>query len=881
MQTINLAGSYKLRAEFLDVGPERFQEVLNHAEKDEPFGILRTSEHRKRHPNSFPYPWGKIEAKVPCDVIEALIENGLMEEPLTGMNATDKAWLCDLSWWFIRDFTVTEEFLRQDEVYLFMEMLDYKVDIILNGIPAGHHENTFRPFEKEIKRYLRAGKNQLVIRLTSGTEDYMIQDALSYYVCTDDGTKNQRAYLRKPQFTYGWDWCQSIPTCGIGGRVELQGRSGARISSFRADTLSAGEQEAELELCFTIDKTDMASAEDGVLSWHIYDENQQEAAKGEKELYLAGGLNFYDEKIRIAEPELWWPNGYGKACLYTVKASVSCRGIVNEMEPVRIGIRTIELRQDKIDENQRRFDIVVNGVRIFCKGGNWVPPDSVYLRVTDEKYCQLIDEAQNMHFTMLRVWGGGLYAPDIFYEHCSEKGILVMQDFMYACAYYPDQLDWFMHEATLEAEYQTERLAHYPCLAVFTGNNEIAESWTDWWCGMLHSDYDQGRQIYNYMQPRVVRMNCPTVPYMPSCPYFGSFTKDVAEGKVNGMSDISRWGKRANSPLCGDVHGWNYFLNDPQTKYTPETVFETFDKFPARFCSEYGFYGPLSREAMQRAIGKEILSYEDPAWKLHGEKPEKREMILGAIEAMFCDTENLTVDDYLLYGGITQGILYQELAEAMRIKEYGSGFLIWMFNDAWPETGWTVLDYYLNRKISYYYLKRAFQERRMVLRSGEKGTELTVFNELPEDLCTEIIYGRSDFSGKCQTEEALTVHIPAHAKKTFLLHPEEKEGTFFVYARTADTVLEPCTDLRSYFRRYDLSSPVLSYRMIQTEEDCRVEIEAETYIPCVILETDRKAQEYSDNYFPMLPGEKRTVIMTLPCKEVKVSAAGVQKRRFS
>lgn len=877
MRTINLAGSYRLRAEFLDVGPDRFREVLNHAEKKEPFGILRTSEHRKKHPNSFPYPWGTIKANIPCDVIVPLLENGLMEEPLEGLCANDKAWLCDLSWWFIKEFTVPEEFLEEDEVYLFIEMLDYKADIILNGIPAGHHENTFRPFEKDVKQYLKVGENQMIIRLTSGTEDYMIQDALTYYCCTDDGTKNQRAYLRKPQYTYGWDWCPSIPTCGIGGRVELLGRTGARVSSFRADTLKIGEKEALLELCFEIDKTNMACAEDGILTYRIYDGQEREIAVGSRELYLAGGLNFHSEKIEIKNPKLWWPNGYGEAYLYTVKASVLCREILNEMEPVRIGIRTVEIRQDKIDANQRRFDIVVNGVPVFCKGGNFVPPDSVYLRVTEQKYCQLTDEARNMHFTMLRVWGGGLYPPDIFYEYCSEKGILVMQDFMYACAFYPDRLGWFMHEAALEAEYQTRRLSHYPCLAVFTGNNEIAESWTDWWCGMLHSDYDQGRQIYHYMQPKVVKMNCPTIPYMPSCPYFGNFTEDIKNGKVDGMSDSSRWGKRANSPLCGDVHGWNYFLNDPGTRYTPDTVFETFDRFPARFLSEYGFYGPLSVEAMQKATGKKALSFEDPEWKLHGEKPEKREMILGAIEAMFCGTEDLSVEDYLLYGGITQGILYQELAEAMRIKPWGSGFLIWMFNDAWPETGWTVLDYYLNRKISYYYLKRAFQERRMILRTGSQGSELTILNEKPQELVTEITYGRCSFDGSKKTEHTLSIRISPHGKEKLLLDLAPEPGTDFAYALTADGQLEACTDLRPYYRRYELPEAKPDFRPVRLREGSGIELWTDVYVPCVYLKTDNEKQTYSDNYFPMLPGEKRVILLDGAYREIRVFSAEVRK----
>lgn len=876
MKILDISGKYRLRAEFLDVGPERFQEVLNHADSHLPFGILRTSEHRKRHPNTYPYKDGCIEAVLPGDVICALVENDLMKEPLDEMNAKDTQWLCDLSWWFMKEFEVPEELLENDEVHLFLEMLDFKTDIILNGIPVGHHTNAFYPFDQDVKKYLKKGMNRLVIRITSGTEDFYIQDSVMYYCATDDGTKNQRAYLRKPQYTYGWDWCQSVPTCGIGGRMELQGISGARVSACRVDTVTIGENEARLDLFLEIDKVDMVCADDAVLNWEIFYQGET-VASGQKDLYLAGGLNFIHEDVRIAEPHLWWPNGYGEPALYTLKTSIDCRSVINEMEPVRFGIRTVEMRQERIDEDQRTFEFVINGVSVFCKGGNWVPPDSVYLRITKEKYQKLVEEARALNFNMLRVWGGGLYEPDCFYEYCSENGILVLQDFMYSCAYYPDHLEWFVHEAQKEAEYQTKRLAHYPCMAAWTGNNEIAESWRDWWQGILHSEYDYGKRIYNYIQPKIVMSNSPKIPYMPSCPYFGNFSQNVKDGKVEGMSNIPRWGKHANNPLCGDVHAWNYFLNDPYTRYTPETIFETFDIFPARFCSEYGFYGPLTAASMKRATGLSELSFTDPAWLFHGEKPEKHQMVLNAIQAMFMDTDQLSVEEYLLYGGITQGILYEQLTDAMRIKKYGSGFLIWMFDDAWPEMGWTVIDYYLERKISYYFMKRAFQHRKLVLRTAEEQSVLTVMNETDQAMDTEIVYGGMRFDGSQKTEKTLAISLESHQKTQIVLPLKKEERLDFVYAYAKDGSAEPCTDLRPYYRRYPLSAgqaEILSEKPV--EGGMEITVTAHNYVPCAYLTTDNEIQNFSDNYFTLLPGEVRTVYTEKPYKELKIRTADVK-----
>ncbi|WP_455616737.1 glycoside hydrolase family 2 protein [Eisenbergiella sp.] len=873
METLNLAGKYRLRAEFLDVGAERFQEVLNHVQSNTPFGILRTSEHRKYHPNTYPYKEGSMEAIVPCDVIQPLVQNGLMEEPLDKMNAKDTAWLCDLSWWFIKEFEVSGELLENDEVHLFIEMLDYKADIILNGIPVGHHSNAFYPFDKDIKKFLKKGVNQMVIRLTSGTEDFYIQDSVSYYCATDDGTKNQRAYLRKPQYTFGWDWCPSVSTCGIGGKIELQGKSGAQITAFRADTVSIENKEALLDLFFEIDKVDMVCANDAVLTYEICYLGEK-ILSGHKELYLSGGLNFIHEHVKVFDAKLWWPNGYGEPNLYSLSACVVCRDVVNKMETVHFGIRTLQMCQEKIDADQRTFEFVINGVPVFCKGGNWVPPDSVYLRITEEKYKRLIDEAEALHFNMLRVWGGGLYAPDCFYEYCSERGIMVMQDFMYSCAYYPDHLEWFKYEASVEAEYQTKRLAHYPCMAVWTGNNEVAESWTDWWQGILHSEYDFGKYIFNYIQPKIVMTNCPNIPYMASCPYFGEFSQNVREGKVEAMSTIPRWGKHANNPLSGDVHAWNYFLNDPDTLYDGETIFETFDRFPARFLSEFGFYGPLGAASMKRALGASELSFTDPAWLFHGEKTEKHQTILKAIRAIFRDTESLTMEEYLLYGGITQGILYAELADAMRIKEYGSGFLIWMFNDAWPETGWTPLDYYLERKISYYYLKRAFAPRRMVLRTGQKGMVLTVMNETDTELKTEISCGSMSFDGVKRTCRTLPLVLEAHKKIRLELPVDEQGQLDFIYAYTNDESFNTCTDLRPYYRRYPLpEAKVQILSEERTEKGMKITVSSQTYVPCAYLVSDYENQNFSDNYFSLLPGEVKTVYTDRFYKEVKICTA--------
>lgn len=225
---ISLSGTWKLAPEFIDVGAERFQEVLNRGDGVPELAIW---------PRNFPVRHGYMKANVPCDVITTLVENGLLQEPLLKTNSNDCTWIKNMSWWFIREFEVDEEMLKEEQIRLFIEILDYNADLILNKIPIGQHHNAFRPFEKDIKRYLKVGTNQLIIRLTSGDEEYYPVDRLSVY--SDTSIKCfQRIHLRKAQFTYGWDWCKLVPTCGIGGSVCLEAFSGAKISNFRCDTTS-------------------------------------------------------------------------------------------------------------------------------------------------------------------------------------------------------------------------------------------------------------------------------------------------------------------------------------------------------------------------------------------------------------------------------------------------------------------------------------------------------------------------------------------------------------------------------------------------------------------------------------------------------------------
>ncbi|MGF7142708.1 beta-mannosidase [Anaerotaenia torta] len=829
-----LSDHWRLRGEFLDVAAADVKEVTEREEGT--FGI----EFSSKGPIPFPHRCGYLEAVVPGDVVDTLLRHGLMKDPLLKDNSKEALWVKDLSWWYIREFHVEEEMLEKEEVRLFLEQLDYNADIIINHHFVEKHKNTFVSFYQNVKRFLKPGKNQLVIRLTSGVEEFHERDSISFYGMNSNPLCNQRIYLRKPQYTYGWDWCKSLPTCGMGGEMYLEAFSGARIAAFRMDTLKIEGTRAKLRIYFEIEKLRMCQAEEVTLHYSIHD-GDRVLYESSREHYFAGGLNFVEEEIELEEIELWWPNGYGSQKLYQVRAYMEYKGEVCRMKEREAGIRTVALDLSKREDGTRNYAVFVNGVKIWCKGGNWVPADSYYLRTPMETYKTLISEAKEANFTMLRMWGGGLYEPDYFYEECSRQGILIMHDFMYACALYPDHLPWFLHQAMLEAEYQTKRLAHYPCMALWTGNNEIHESMAEWFPDQIQPKQFYGAKIFNYIQPKAVRDNSPCIPYVPGSPYFGRLPNDMD---------------------AGDSHIWKWMGHAEETKMNFRYELEAFDRLKTRFSSEYGFYGALMHSSVKRYHDGEKLRMGSPVWEHHGEYPRKHQGIMEGIRRHLAEPKENCAGDYLLYSGILQGCLYKDLAETLRSKEYCQGNLIWMYNDCWPETGWTVIDYYLTRKISYYFLKRAYEPKKFLVKRQDGLIRFIIINESGEALSLSLEYGYVRFNGKKSFTQPAEIELAAHARHEFSVpaeHEDFQSGCYYIKALNHPE-FTAASEIRPYYRALQLpeAQPEMTITD-RTGEYVDVRVVSGTYVPVAYLACEDDRIHYSDNYFELLPNEEKLI----------------------
>lgn len=816
---IDLSKNWKIRCDDMRVGHENAPMIYNKQD--------------------WKYNWD-----LPCDIHEPLIACGDIGEPLVGLNYKDCKWMEDRSWWFMKEFEITGDDLEQDVVELRIESLDGHADIYLNHVYLGKHTNAFYPFTKDVKSFLKTGPNVLMIRITCGLEYVSRRDSFDTYNC---GTEEKgRVHLRKPQFVFGWDWAPRLATCGITGNVEIVFYNKVAIQEIHVFTKKLNKDgSADIGVHMEVenfeDIADLAATARIELAGTL-----NESIPMTKDILLNSGSNFIDFELHIENARLWWPAGMGEQQLYDIKADI----VTDEMtctRNVRFGIRTIEIDQTPINENERLFAFKINGIRTFCKGGNWVPSDSIYSRVKEEKYLTLINEARAANFNMLRVWGGGIYEREIFYKTCDEQGIMIWQDFMFACALYPDQKDEFRRSVENEIDYQTRRLRNHPCTVVWSGNNENQEAHFAWWKGVQKGWDFPGGKIYNYIAPKLIHTNCPEIPYRNGSPYGGE------------------------NPNCherGDRHFWQKgkTLCDLERKITPEV----YDELTAKFVSEFGYVGPCCKKTVEDYLGTTEIDMNSEAFKAHTHAVGLPHLVEGQNKAVMLEgiqkhygKKELTVDEYLLYGGLCQGMMYQYLIESMRWRQDCYGSLFWMYSDCWGETGWTIIDYYLRRKISYYFVKRAFAPVKFILRKSENAVQVVGINDIQNSQVIKLEYGYTSFDGKVKDNFILDVELKPFSRANVLGFESKNydlaKGVCYVKPQN-EKIDIPLAILRvAPFAELTVPKAVVKVSGFQVvNKDVILTVHTDSFAHGVHFGLDSDIH-LSDEYFDLLPGESKEI----------------------
>jgi len=791
---------------------------------------------------------GWMAARVPGEVHLDLVRAGRMEEPLIGLNAKKSRWPEKRSWWFVKTFRVSASIFQHERKELVFEGLDLYAQVFLNGELLGESKNAFVPQVFDTRHCLQKGVNTLVVRLTAGAE--LVPQSLAPKPAEKKKVYGGRqafpgiSHLRKPQFTYGWDWVDALPNIGIWRGVRIEAHSGIVLHDACFDT-QIRESAVSLDISTVVENLHPWEERLGEMELTIQPPSGS-AIRHRMALRAQVGRSAVNCQLAIPNPQLWWPNGMGKQPLYHVTIQVFCAQKECDRREMDIGLRTVEIDRAAIVTGGSRFCIKVNGQDVFCKGGNWIPADAIIARVDKKKYETLVADAKNANLNMLRVWGGGVYEASEFYNACDRAGILVWQDFMFACAEYPDTDPEFRSMVRAETEAAIRRLRHHPCIALWCGNNENVWAFADWWNrGKRIGDKDLkigGSILYNQVLPDVCRALDPGRPYWPGSPFGGT---------------------TPNSEKDGDCHWWGQ--GTMSQDINRRISHEIFDECKARFVSEYGVIGPCHLDSVKQYLKPDERHVDSRAWKEHTNTFENA-TIPAAIERHYSDLAGLRIADRILYGQLFQATMYGRSIEALRFRKNDpqddcQGALIWMYNDCWGEIGWTPIDYYLRRKPSYYWIRNACTPVKAIVRRRGDALVTRVVNDTLKPYEAEVHYGWMRVDGTDARMQSKAVSICANSMlevagekvpaKTML---DPREWIHAAYLTGKDIEISPSIWPLAPHRELATVEPDI----LITVRGNEMQLTSNTYCHGVHCE-DRGGKVFSDNYFDLLPGVPKSI----------------------
>jgi len=784
---------------------------------------------------------------LPCDVHIPLVKHGKIADPNVAMGSFECEWVENRSWWFKKEFEVCEGDITRFGSELFIEMLDIHADLFLNGGYLGHHASAMYPFVKDVTPWLKAGKNVLIIRLTCGldtVDDADVKEVRDYVACEYRSRRkgrgdDRRTLLRKPQYVFGWDQSPRLATCAIAGDVRLDFLDEIVVRDIRFETLSV-DGEAKIDVEATIDNREALFARECEATVEVcFDGN---TVHTETKKYLSQcGLNYIDFSFTLKNPQLWWPNGYGKQNLYTVRVFAKNMNGAEHTKEIVTGVRTVELDTSVISEDERIYAFKVNGKRIYCRGCDFIHSEHLYAKITDSLQKKLLTAARDAHFCMLRFWDGNVYQSDFVYSLCDKLGIMVIQNFCFACGAYPDHLDGFKTEVAKEAEYQLIRLRSHPCLAMWYGNGENT-SILDAYLGKNYfKEYPQaiytgGTYIYNTLLPKLHRALNKTVPYQCTTP-FGNFSGSESEKR-------------------GDRHYYPFLDLRPENQQYRISA-QSIDDLECKFITEGGIMGPPSRAALESYLGGEI-DFDSEVF-LHHRNTFEREAVRDGIYKHYTGERALTADEYCLYGGLFQGTLLGYEAEHIRTRKNCYGSLLWCFNDGFGEVGFSVMDHYGNPKPAYYFLKRAYAPNRLIIKKEGDSAVVYLTNSAPTAFEATVGFGYLHFDGKKEAQSVkvtLEAFSGATAIATLSLdNLDLKRGVVFA---TADGI--DCATMRAHdFKELEKKSATLTVSNLRYDGQNTVfDVTADGFAHAVHFGLDDDII-LSDCYFDLLADQTKTV----------------------
>lgn len=775
----------------------------------------------------------KYKATIPGTVHTDLYENQLIPDPFYGANEKQLQWIENENWEYESTFSLSEKEISNENIELEFDGLDTYATVYINGKMVLEADNMFRKWIISAKNHLKKGKNHLKIVFLSAVQKGKEEASKLSYTLPE----KERVFVRKAQYQFGWDWGPRFVTAGIWKKVHLKFWNSASIENIKFSQVELNDKKAILE--FT---TEIRISEVKTIQLKINEKSET--------FNLKKGTNTVKMRYEISSPKLWWSNGLGFPHQYEFHFSLKQNREILDKKKLKIGLRTIELVQDK-DEFGTSFYFKLNGKPVFMKGANYIPPDSFISKKSGSIYHETIQNARKANMNMLRVWGGGVYADDEFYNACDANGILVWQDFMFACAMYPGD-EKFIENVKQEVIDNVNRLQNHPSIALWCGNNENDEGWHNWgWQKQFNYSKADSTQIwndYNKVFQELIPQTLDSILskekniYWPSSPSIG-------------------WGRK-ESLTQGDSHYWGVWWG--------KEPFEMYKKKVGRFMSEYGFQGMPNIETLEKVIAKEDFNFTSEAFKNHQKHPTGFETITEYMTRDFPVATSMEKYNYV--SQLLQAHGMKIAIEAHRLaKPYCMGSLYWQLNDCWPVTSWSTLDYYGNWKAAHYQVKESFSPILLAVTENSDGYSIIGSNdnlEVKEGLVTAKLL---DFSGNelwtASKECTLSDEI-----NTTCMQISNADLPKFVKEKTVlqieFTSNQKKTVAHHYFvkpKELKLEKPTIEIKIVG---ETLIELKTNTLAKNVYLQA--KNAFFEENYFDLLPGIPKIIKTEKPTQETKV-----------
>jgi beta-mannosidase len=801
--------------------------------------LILWSQNSERNLNSENWSFKKISdsnwlpAKVPGTVHTDLYNNKIIPNPFFGNNEKDLQWIENETWEYQTSFKISKEELKNQNTILQFEGLDTYAEVFLNNKKILDANNMFRTWKVDVKNDLKVGKNNLKIVFKSAVEIGKAKAQKLPYTLPE----KERIFSRKAQYHFGWDWGPRFVTAGIYRPINILFWNNATIENVKYEQEELNEVIAKLNFKVTVD-------------CQIAGNYDLKINGVQKVFELKKGINVIDFPYEIKNPKLWWTNGLGTANLYPFEINLSKNKVQLSLKKLNIGLRTIELIQEK-DSIGKSFYFKLNGKPVFMKGANYIPPDSFLPSATNSTYKEIVQNAVDANMNMLRVWGGGVYAEDAFYDECDKNGILFWQDFMFACAMYPGD-EKFLDNVKNEVIDNVTRLQNHPSIALWCGNNENDEGWKNWgWQKQFKYSKQDSIQIWNDYEKLFQQLIPKTLDsllskkenrYWPSSPSIG-------------------WGKK-ESLTQGDSHYWGVWWG--------KEPFEIYKQKVGRFMSEYGFQGMPNIETLEKVIRKEDMNFPSEAFKNHQKHPTGFETINEYMARDFPVPKSLEKYNYV--SQILQAYGMKTAIEAHRLaKPYCMGSLYWQLNDCWPVTSWSTLDYYGNWKASHYQVKESFAPILLMVTEITNGLSIIGSNDNLEEQKGILNAKLIDFSGKelwtaskeCELNseintncmDILFTELPKFAKEKTVLQLEficknKKTVAYHYFVKPKDLLLE---------------KPTIEMKIVG---ETLIELKTNTLVKNLYLHSNDSF--FKENYFDLLPGISKIIKTDKPSENIKM-----------